>query len=95
MFVGFRLDDWEFRVFLRSILSLDGIERMRRFEHVAVQLDPDDEQVIDAIAAQRHMEKYFRKGAEIGIYWGSQESFLDALLSEARAQGVKLHKEQP
>ena len=42
MFLGFRLDEWDFRVLFRSIMSREGSDLRRKYSHVAVQLDPEE-----------------------------------------------------
>ena len=41
LFLGFRIDDWNFRVLFRSIMSQEGAQpRAGKYAHVAVQIDP-------------------------------------------------------
>jgi hypothetical protein len=40
IFLGFRLDDWTFRVLFRMIMNLEGSAGMRKYSHVGVQVDP-------------------------------------------------------
>src|SRR5688572_27923144 len=47
LFLGFRLDDWKFRVLLQSIMNRSGHSLAHQFNHVAVQLDPEDDQIQD------------------------------------------------
>ncbi|WP_222273522.1 SIR2 family NAD-dependent protein deacylase, partial [Modestobacter marinus] len=48
MFVGFRLDEWDFRVLYRSLLRSEGERRRDLYTHVAVQVDPEEGATIDA-----------------------------------------------
>ena len=41
MFLGFRLDEWDFRVLFRSIINQEG-DRRSEHTHVAVQIDPEE-----------------------------------------------------
>ena len=79
LFLGFQMDDWNFRVLLKS-LRRPGKRASRIYEHVAVQIDPDEDRLLNPTRARQFLEKYF--GAEtnrIGIYWGSAEQFLTEL----------------
>jgi hypothetical protein len=76
MFLGFRLDEWDFRVLFRSIMQRGGSFRRSRFAHVAVQISP--EEVIEPARARRYLEGYFQE-ADINIYWGSAENFIKEL----------------
>ena len=78
LFLGFRLDEWEFRVLFRSLMSQEGRSLRKRFSHVAVQIDPEEGQMSDPEGARRYLSKYF-SDASITLYWGSAETFLREL----------------
>jgi hypothetical protein len=78
LFLGFQLTDWDFRVFFRSIMSQEGRDRRKRFSHVAVQIDPEQEQLVDPARARHYLETYF-SDTHISIYWGNAEDFLAEL----------------
>jgi hypothetical protein len=81
LFLGFRMDDWSFRVLFRSIMNQGGGSRRRRYAHVAVQIDPEEGRIIEVDAARRFFETYFH-GAEIAIYWGSVEDVIRELADQ-------------
>ncbi|MGH8909525.1 MAG: CHAT domain-containing protein [Egibacteraceae bacterium] len=76
LFLGFRLDQWDFAVLFRSILSQQA-SRWRRYTHVAAQIDPEEASVIDPNRARRYLESYFSRHDQIriSIYWGSADDF--------------------
>lgn len=83
LFLGFRLDDWTFRVLFRMIMNLEGSAGLRKYSHVGVQLDPDEHSLADVERARRTLERYFGsdRGAglsepPISLYWGSPADFL-------------------
>jgi CHAT domain-containing protein/SIR2-like protein len=78
LFLGFQMSDWDFRVFFRSIMSQEGRDRRKRFSHVAVQIDPEQERLVDPARARRYLETYFLD-TQISIFWGSAEDFLSQL----------------
>jgi hypothetical protein len=78
LFLGFQLTDWDFRVFFRSIMSQEGRDRRKRFSHVAVQIDPEQEQITNAAGARQYLESYFLD-THISIFWGNAEDFLAEL----------------
>jgi hypothetical protein len=87
LFLGFHLDDWNFRVLFRSIMSSPGL-RLRRYPHVAVQINPEEDRFIDPERGREYLEMYFRSylghrfpGVEISIYWGSLQDFMEELRS--------------
>ena len=80
LFLGFRLDDWDFRAFLRFFLSREAAHTRRVYGvlDVAVQLDPEDGRNADPDRARRYLDKLFSE-SNITIYWGSTEEFLQEL----------------
>lgn len=78
LFLGFRMDDWDFRVLFRSLMSQEGRGRRSRYAHVAVQIDPEESQILEPEGARRYLESYFQD-ADISIYWGSTEDFVQEL----------------
>jgi hypothetical protein len=94
LFLGFRLDDWRFRVLFRMIVTRPGTETMKNLSHVGVQVNPDEHDLADVERARKYMERYFRgkdTPAEISIYWGSVSEFLKELkqhLAETSTEAV-------
>jgi hypothetical protein len=41
LFLGFHMEDWNFRVLFRSIMSQQGGGRRKRYAHIAAQIDPE------------------------------------------------------
>jgi hypothetical protein len=78
LFLGFRMDDWDFRVLFRSLMSQEGRRRRSRYAHVAVQIDPEEGHIQEPERARRYLESYFQD-ADISIYWGSVEDFVQEL----------------
>ncbi len=86
LFLGFRLDDWRFRVLFRQIMMLEGCHDLKRYSHVGVQVDPEEHSLLDAERACHYLERYFttdrsagRGEPSIDIYWGSAADFLREL----------------
>lgn len=84
LFLGFRLDDWNFRVLFRSIMSQEGGARRLKYAHVAAQIDPEEDRILEPKRARRYLESYFQD-AQISIYWGTTEDFIRDLVSRSRA----------
>jgi hypothetical protein len=75
LFLGYRLDDWDFRVVFQSIKSFGLKDRFN--DHVGVQLRPES-QTIEREAAQRYLESYFGND-KVNIFWSDTRTFLDEL----------------
>ncbi len=82
LFLGFQLDDWNFRVLYRSIMSQQGGNRRKKYSHIAAQIDPEEDRILEPDRARAYLEKYFG-GADISIYWGSAEDFVRDLQKQA------------
>lgn len=75
LFLGFGLDDWDFRVLFRSIINRQGSRRRNLYAHVAAQIDPEAGRIQEPEGARRYLETYFDKEADISIFWGSVGDF--------------------
>jgi len=96
LFLGFRLDDWRFRVLFRLIVTRQGAETMKELSHVGVQVNPDEQSFADVERTRKYIEGYFQGGKsapQISIYWGSSSDFLRQLrehLPELRPDAPEL-----
>ncbi|MGW6130209.1 CHAT domain-containing protein [Cellulomonas sp. NPDC055163] len=76
MFLGYNLDDWDFKVVFQSIKSYpSSTTLLRRNAHVGVQLTPGTRD-IDPESAQEYLESYLDSD-NVGIYWSDTRRFLD------------------
>jgi hypothetical protein len=82
LFLGFHIDDWNFRVLFRSLMEREGNLRLSKYAHAAVQIDPEEGRILEPERARRYLEAYFG-GAAISIYWGTTEDFVRGLLPSA------------
>lgn len=74
LFLGFRMEEWDFRVLFRSMMNQQGGDKRGDYSHVAVQLDPEQSHTLEPARARSYLERYLG-AAEISIYWGSAEDF--------------------
>lgn len=76
LFLGYNLEDWDFKVVFQSIKSYAASgQLLRRNAHVGVQLSPGSRDV-DPEAAQEYLESYLDSD-NVGIYWSDTRRFLD------------------
>ncbi len=78
LFLGYQMDDWEFRVFFRYLMAQEGREMLKFYSHAAAQIEPEEDRILDLRRARRYLEEYFQ-GENISIYWGSAQEFMKAL----------------
>lgn len=76
LFLGYHLDDWDFRVVFQSIKSFRG-NRMGTRSHLGVQLRPETG-MIEPEAAQKYLESFFGED-KVSIFWAETSQFLDEL----------------
>jgi hypothetical protein len=84
LFLGFNIEDWDFRVLFRSIMSQEGGRRRARYTHVAAQIDPEESRNLDPDGARRYLQGYFQE-ADISIYWGRVADFVSDLQTRWQA----------
>lgn len=90
LFLGFRLDDWRFRVLFRMIVTQQGTSQLKDLAHVGVQVTPGEQSVDDVNRARKYLESYFQgsdNAPKISIYWGSPGDFLSQLDQQLKANG--------
>jgi hypothetical protein len=85
LFLGFRIDDWDFRAFLHFLLSRQAAKSRKDFGllDVAVQIDPAEEDAPNAAQVRDYLDSLFgRAEIDIDIYWGSVGKFLEELYDQ-------------
>lgn len=89
IFLGFKMEQWDFRVLMRCIKAIEGSGHVTSYNHVAIQIDPDDDYITDPGNAKKFIEKYFDKinPSNVNIYWGSPKDFLAELDRRITQQG--------
>ncbi len=80
IFLGFKWNSLEFRVLFRALQRYANGTAATRY-HIAVQIDPDDDETIHPDKALDYLRQYFsgeshQQAARISLYWGSTEDFL-------------------
>lgn len=86
LFLGFQLDDWNFRVLFRSIMGQGGGGRRSRYAHVAAQIMPEEGRILEPEGARHYLEDYFQS-ENISLFWGSAEDFVRELARQASLPG--------
>lgn len=78
LFLGYTLDDWEFRVLLQGLLKPLAQTSHLKKPHVGVQLELDDAPQPEQ--ARDYLRRYLGQ-FNIDIYWGSPQQFVTELHS--------------
>jgi hypothetical protein len=74
LFLGFRMDEWDFRVLFRGLMNLPGQRRREGYAHVLAQIDPEESTTLEPERARRYMEDYVVHD-RVSVYWGTVEDF--------------------
>ena len=81
LFLGFYIEDWNFRVLFRSIVNAPGISLAKRYAHVAAQIAPSEGRLLDPRRAQSYLLEAFSAN-QVNIYWGSINEFTAEIQSK-------------
>jgi hypothetical protein len=88
--MGFQVDALGFRSLFRSIISQEGGARLRKFAHVAAQVDPEEGRILEPERARKYLESYFEsyfhQDVKISVFWGGTKDFLRELARKWGAQ---------
>jgi len=76
LFLGFHIEEWDFRVLLRSLLNQEGGGLRVMYPHLAAQIDLAGS-VLSPEGARAYLDKYFQefRDASIAIFWGTVDQF--------------------
>ena len=85
LFLGFGLDEQDFRVLFRSIMKREGRRRRRGYAHVAAQINPEEGRILEPERARAYLETYFDDAA-ISIFWGSAHDFIGELQARMKKE---------
>jgi hypothetical protein len=84
MFVGYSLNDYNFRVLFRGING--SITRNLQYGCVAVQLPPEGRSKKERAAAQEYIHHYLERihNVKVQVYWGDATNFMGELMDRWR-----------
>lgn len=88
LFLGFQIEEWNFRVLLRTVMSQEGglFSLRNKRKHVAVQIDPEEGSSVDPRRAKVYLQDYLQT-SNILIRWVSAEQFMADLWFLWQQQG--------
>jgi hypothetical protein len=78
LFVGYSLEDWNFRVLMRQLMKQQSIQRHERALSVSIQLSDTTIPAERRPDAERFLADYLGT-SKIRIFWGPAEPFLEEL----------------
>jgi len=80
LFLGYDIDDWEFRVVVQGLLQPIAQARATTKLHIGVQLEVGPGGTgIDEQAVQKYLQGYLEQRFRITVYWGSPAQFVAEL----------------
>ena len=89
LFVGFQMDDWDFRMLFRSdFINREGGRARRDYFNVGVQVSPEEGRFLEVEAARDYLDTYLNsESARISIFWGNAEDFAAELARRLATPG--------
>lgn len=84
MFIGYRMNDWTFRVLFRGLVS--AVESGLRRTSIAVQLPPEMQEP-QRLNVQKYLNSYYNNMRTL-VYWGTADEFTSEL--RARCKDAKI-----
>jgi hypothetical protein len=89
LFVGFQMDDWDFRMLFRSdFINREGGRARRDYFNVGVQVSPEEGRFLEIEAARDYLDSYLNsEAARISIFWGNAEDFAAELARRLAVPG--------
>ena len=93
LLLGFRLEDWQFRVLFHSLLDQQGNILRGAHPHIAAQIEPEEGRTLNPNRARDYLEDYYGRARDsakikISLYWGSVEDFIRDLNQQRQLQAL-------
>jgi hypothetical protein len=93
LFVGYSLEDWNFRVLMRQLMKQQKVQRTQAPRSYSIQLSDTNIPREKRDQAERFLADYL--GAEtIGIHWGEAGPFLEQLDKRCRDERTRRQQRQ-
>jgi hypothetical protein len=80
LFIGYSLEDWNFRVLMRYLMKQQGVLQHDRFNSISVQLSDPHLPADRREKAEMFLETYLKTSSSINVYWGDAGPFLNELI---------------
>jgi hypothetical protein len=82
LYIGYSLEDWNFRVLMRHLITQQRVLPHSMHSSVSIQLSNDRIPVEQRRRAEGFLEKYLKVSSSIEVFWGDAGEFLEALLRQ-------------
>jgi len=76
LFIGYSLEDWNFRVLLRHIMKQQQVQLHDLYSSLSIQLASQNLPPEKRGRAEEFLERYLRTSSAIDVYWGDAGEFL-------------------
>lgn len=80
LFIGYSLEDWNFRVLMRYLMKQQGVLQHERYNSISVQLSDPQMPPDRRRRAEEFLEAYLKTSSSIDVYWGDAHAFLTELV---------------
>jgi hypothetical protein len=91
LFVGFGINEWDFRILYRLLLNQEGNRTLAQYSHVAVQVTPSDTEFTNPKGVRNYLEDLMGHEplSKIRIYWGGVKDFFMELQERLSSPGIE------
>jgi SIR2-like domain len=79
LFIGYSLEDWNFRVLMRHLMEQQNITPHNAGTSISIQLANHKMPEERRRRAQKFLEEHLKTSASVDVYWGDAGSFLEEL----------------
>jgi hypothetical protein len=84
LFVGYSLEDWNFRVMMRHLMKQQKLQPHQQYGSLSIQLSDEDMPRERRARAEKFLEVYL-SASRIDVHWGHAGPFLEELNSRVAA----------
>jgi hypothetical protein len=84
LFVGYSLEDWNFRILMRQLIKQLGVQRHQQAPSISIQLSDTKLPPNQRLDAQRYLADYLHTTSGIRVHWGPAAPFLKELDERSR-----------
>jgi hypothetical protein len=91
LFVGYSLEDWNFRVLMRHLMKQQKLLQHELYGSLSIQLSDEDMPLERRTRAEKFLEVYL-SSSRIDVHWGHAGPFLEEL--HARVEAARLSRRE-
>lgn len=88
LFIGYSLEDWNFRVLMRHLMKQQQVQPHDRYSNISIQLSDTTLPEARRRRAEQFLETYLKTSSSIDVHWGPADKFLEELTRQVDEAGM-------